>query len=234
MPGREIPLVTDQIYHVVNRGIAEQPIFLREKDYERALETLLYYKNTHLPLRYSFFMRLPAKQRGEILTSLKEKRGVLVDIMAYCLMPNHIHLLVIQRKDNGISIFMSNFANSYTRYFNTKRNRRGPIFEGKFKAIRIETDEQLLHVSRYIHLNPYTSYIVKTLNQLEHYPYSSFSEYLGYSQSNVCQKELILNQFSNRNSYKNFVFNQADYQRKVEAIKHLTLESLDGVNLAHL
>ena len=76
-----------------------------------------------------------------------------MEIICYCLMPNHLHLLLRQLMDGGISKFMSNFANSYTRYFNTKSKRKGPVFEGKFKAKRIETDEQLLHLSRHIHLN---------------------------------------------------------------------------------
>lgn len=225
MPGREIPLVTGQTYHLLNRGIGDQPIFLNSKDYTRGLKTLLYYQNSQVPLRYSFFLRLPKEQRREILTSLEKKKDALIDIIAYCLMPNHFHLLCTQRKDNGISIFMGNFANSYTRYFNTKRTRRGPIFQGKFKAIRIETDEQLLHVSRYIHLNPYTSYLVKTLPQLEQYPYSSFGEYITPQQKDVCQKELILSHFPDGRTYKNFVFDQADYQRQLEKIKHLALET---------
>lgn len=224
MPGRKIPLITGQTYHVLNRGIAEQRIFLGQKDYDRALETILYYQNAELPLRYSFFKRLPPKQRGDVLISLKEKKKFLIDLVAYCFMPSHIHLLIIQRRDGGISKFMSNFTNGYTRYFNTKRNRRGPIFQGKFKAVRIETDEQLLHVSRYIHLNPYTSYIVKTFDQLEQYSHSSLGEYTDYRRSSICQKDLILNHFSNSALYKGFVLEQANHQRELEKIKHLTLE----------
>lgn len=188
MPGRNIPLVTGQTYHVVNRGIASQPIFTHAYDYQRALDTVFFYQNIHPPLRYSHFKRLPPKERSNILESLKKERGNLVDILAYCLMPNHIHLLLLQREERGISLFMSQIANSYTKYFNTIKKRKGPIFQGKFKAVRIETDEQLLHVSRYIHLNPYTSYIVKNLDQLERYPYSSFAEFLGIRSTNCCDK----------------------------------------------
>ena len=140
-------------------------------------------------------------------------------------MPNHFHLLLKQIIDGGISKFMSNFTNRYTRYLNTKNDRNGPIFQGRFKAIRIETDEQLLHVCRYIHLNPYTSYVVKTFSNLEKYPYSSFPEYLGKTKREFCNKELILHHFNkDRKDYKKFVFNQANYQRELNKIKHLTLE----------
>lgn len=224
MPGRKIALVTNQTYHVLNRGAGEQPIFWDLKDYERALETILYYRNISLPLRYSIFTRMTVKRKKELLDSLAGKKSFLIDIVAYCLMPNHIHFLVTQRQVNGISKFMSNFSNSYTRYFNTRINRRGPIFQGRFKAIRIKTDEQLLHVSRYIHLNPYVSYIITSFNQLERYPYSSLGEYTGYSDRDICQKKLVLDQFPDAISYKEFVFDQANYQRELEGIKHLTLE----------
>jgi len=225
MPGRNIPLVSGQIYHVVNRGSAAQPIFLGKRDYERALKTLLYYQNLHVPLRYSFFLRLPLQKKEEILNRLKEKKEFSVEIICYCLMSNHIHLLLKQVKENGISNFMSNIINSYTRYFNTKRGRVGHFFQGKFKAVRIETDEQLIHVSRYIHLNPYTSYVVKRLEDLEKFPYSSFSEYLSLKKGDFCNKELIMAHFGNPDSYRKFVFDQADYQRELDKFKHLILES---------
>ncbi|PJE67259.1 hypothetical protein COU95_03460 [Candidatus Shapirobacteria bacterium CG10_big_fil_rev_8_21_14_0_10_40_9] len=224
MPGREIPLVTEEVYHIVNRGVASQPIFLNQKDYLRGLETIFYYQNQNIPLRYSFFLRLPVEQKTELLDNLKTKRKFLVEIIALCLMPNHVHLLLKQIQEKGISIFMSNFTNSYTRYFNTKRKRVGPLFQGKFKAVRVETDEQLIHLSRYIHLNPYSSYILKSLNELENYPYSSFPEYLDPKKSANFSKEIILNNFQSLTSYKKFVFDQADHQKRLQEIKHLILE----------
>lgn len=224
MPGRKIPLITNQIYHVINRGTASQPIFLNHYDYQRALETIFYYQNESLPLRYSFFKRLPIKEKSAILDRLGTQKKFTAEIIAFCLMPNHIHLLLKQIKDGGISNYMSNVANSYTRYFNTKQKRVGPLFQGKFKAVRIENDEQLLHVSRYIHLNPYSSYVVKDTKELLDYLYSSLPEYLNPQKFNQCQKEIVLEHFSKTNPYKKFVLDQADYQRKLQEIKHLSLE----------
>lgn len=224
MPGRRIPLITNQIYHALNRGVASQPIFLTKKEYQRGLETIFYYQNENPPLSYSTFLKLSQRRRKELLERLKEKKDLLVKIIAFCLMPNHFHFLLKQVQNNGISIFMSNLTNSYTRYFNINHKRVGPLFQGKFKAIRIETDEQLLHVSRYIHLNPYTSYVVKTLKELETYPYSSFAEYLNPQKTDFCHKKIVLENFKSPADYKKFVFNQADYQRRLEEIKHLTLE----------
>lgn len=225
MPGRKIPLITGQVYHIFNRGVAEQPTFLDKKDYQRALETAFFYQNLKTPLRYSYFIRLTRDRRLEILKKLREEKDYSVDIIAYCFMPNHFHFLLKQLKDTGISIYMSNLCNSYTRYFNTKRKRIGPIFQGKFKGVRIGTDEQLLHVQRYIHLNPYSSYVVKTLNELEDYQCSSLPEYLGLRDQEFCKKELVLKgHFRDTKTYRKFIFDQADYQRRLEQIKHLTLE----------
>lgn len=84
-----------------------------------------------------------------------------LEIISYCLMPNHFHLLVKQVIDHGIVKCLNNFSNSYTRYFNIRHDRVGPLFQGRFKAVRIETDEQLLQVSRYIHLNPVASSLIE-------------------------------------------------------------------------
>lgn len=224
MPGRKVPLVTHQIYHVVNRGVASQPVFLDQRDYQRALETVFYYQNQNPPLSYSHFRRLPQKEKVVLLERMQKKSSFLVEIIALCLLSNHLHLLLKQIQENGISIFMSNFSNSHTRFFNTKNERTGPIFQGKFKAVLIETDEQLLHVSRYIHLNPYSSYRVKTLKELEDYSYSSLQEYLGKTKTNLFQKEIVLDLFKDIASYEKFVFDQADYQRRLEEIKHLAIE----------
>jgi len=224
MPGRNIPLVTNQAYHIVNRGIASQPIYVDAHDYRRKLDTIFYYQNNQPPIRYSFFMRQSLRDREEILNNFRKNRFFLVDVLAYCLMPNHIHLLVLQKMPNGISTFMGQVANSYTRYFNTRHNRKGPIFQGKFKAVRIETDDQLLHVSRYIHLNPYTSYIVKSMHELETYPYSSLSEYLTLHSKHYCETSIILDHFQNVASYRQFLYDRAEYQRNLESIKHLILE----------
>lgn len=224
MPGRNIPLITGQYYHVLNRGISLQPTFIGTRDFQRAIELMQYYQNEKPLIRYSQFLVLSKIRRKKILENLLKEKKFLAEIISYCFMPNHFHLILKQLKENGISKFMSNFSNSYTRYFNIKNKRNGPLFQGKFKAIRIESEQQLFHLSRYIHLNPYSSYVVKTLKELKDYPYSSLPEYLEKSQTNLCSKEVILTQFKNIQMYRKFIFDQADYQRKLEEIKHLALE----------
>ncbi len=220
---RITPLVNGEIYHVFNRGINRQPTFYSRRDYRRALLTIRFYRLLHPPQRLSDFLQTDSKKRETILANA-EKHGSLVTVLAFCLMPNHFHLLLRQETDNGISKFMGNFQNSYTRYFNTRHQRDGAIFLTQFKAVRMETEDQLLHVSRYIHLNPYSSYIVKTQQQLLNYPWSSLNEYLNPAQAIISQPEVVLSSFKNPRQYQQFVLDQADYQRRLEEIKHLTLE----------
>ena len=139
-------------------------------------------------------------------------------------MPNHFHFLLKQQKERGISKFLSDFTNSYTRYFNARHKRLGPLFEGVFKAVRIEKGEQLMHVSRYIHLNPVASLIVKE-EELSNYAWSSLPEYLNeHLDTEICDKEIILNSFSSRDDHRKFIYNQIKYAQDLETIKHLLLE----------
>lgn len=224
MPARKFPLAIDQYYHIFNRGINKQPIFLGLKDYQRALDLLDFYSFATVKLRFSKFLLLPREERTIFWEKLRKEKNKLVEIVAFCLMPNHFHFQLQQKKDNGISKFMATFQNSYTRYFNTKYKKIGPILQGQCKAVRVEDDEQFIHLTRYIHLNPYTSYIVKDKDDLETYPWSSFPEYIGKVSTVVCNKDIIVERFKDITNYRTFVFNQADYQRELGKIKHLTLE----------
>jgi putative transposase len=178
------------------------------------------------PFRGARFLTFPTKRREETIRVLKAQDKSLVEILSFCLMPNHFHFILKQTEDEGISSFISKLTNSYTRYFNTKHKRNGHLFQGKFKAIRVETEEQLLHLSRYIHLNPLTSHLIKGVAGLKQYPHSSFPEYIEEAESGLCKKEYILETFANATAYKKFVLNQADYQKELEYIKHLVLEDI--------
>lgn len=224
MPLRTIPLRIGQYYHIFNRSINKEPIFTKVRDCERAISTIKYYRFTETILRLAYFLKLGPDRRSEILNNLNKNSTSYIDILCFCLMPNHFHFLLKQNAENGISKFLSLFQNSYTKYFNTKHSRTGHLFQGQFKAVRIEDDEQLLHVQRYIHLNPYSSFVTKTLRDLENYTYSSLLEYLGNSKNDICKKETVFSHFKTPKGYKKFIFDQAEYQRKLDVIKHLILE----------
>lgn len=221
MAYRKIPIVKDEIYHVFNRSIAKQPIFLRSKDYQRALEVLKFYLYGKPPIRFSYYNKLPLKQKSEFLANLTNTKPV-VELIGFCLMPNHVHFLLKNLTDNGINKFMSNFQNSYAKYFNTREERSGSVFQQNFKAVRIESDEQLIHVSRYIHLNPVTSFIIEA-NELKDYSWSSYQDYLSGDSQNVSSR-LVIEHFKRIEDYEKFILDQVDYQRKLDQIKHLTFE----------
>jgi len=223
MPGRLTPLVNNQIYHVFNRGINHQPTFLDKIEYKRAKLVIDFYRFSNLPTKLSKFLTLSNDDRIKIMDNLRKENNKLVDILAYCLMPNHFHFLLRQLTDKGISKYLGNLQNSYTRYFNTRNERDGSLFLDQFKAKLITTDEQLIHVSRYIHLNPYTSYVVGNFNNLLQYQWSSLSEYLE-SKPKICELETIMSYFKTPKAYQKFLEDQADYQRQLHIIAHLALE----------
>lgn len=214
MPSRVTPFVSGSFYHIFNRGVNKQDIFSIERDYQRFLETLFYYQFTGPKPRFSTHKRFKNKDFSN--------NPKIVEVICCCLMPNHFHLLIKQIRDNGILEFMSKVLNSYTKYFNTKHRRSGRLMGGEFKSVCIENEQQLLHVSRYIHLNPYVSDLAKDLKL---FPYSSYLTFIGTERNPLYNTEPILESFQkNSNLYEKFVVNHQDYAKSLEIIKHLVID----------
>lgn len=222
MAGRQTPLVSGGYYHIFNRGVAKQTTFVNQPDYERAMLTLEYYRFTNPPIKLSKFKDLSTEDKSRIELELRHKNDRLVDILSFVIMPNHFHFLLKQNINGGISKYVSQFTNSYTRYFNTKNNRVGPMFQGVFKSIQVESSEQLMHLSRYIHLNPYVSSLVSKVG-LAAYPWSSLPVYLGKPCDFIDFLD-VTSQFLGSQKYRDFVFNHSDYARELETVKHLTID----------
>jgi putative transposase len=223
MPGRLIPLRTGEYYHVFNRGIDRCPTFTCIKEYERAMLALHYYQYIDIPVRLSVLLSYAHDAREHVLNECDKRKNTMINVLAVCLMPNHFHLLLQQTKDGGISTYLGNFQNSYTRYFNTRNERDGSLFLDQFKAVHIETDEQLMHVSRYIHLNPFTSSICSE-EEVFSYRWSSLSSYYGDGKMNWVNTSIIDKMFRSKNAYRVFVQNQAGYQKTLKMISYLTFE----------
>ncbi len=210
---RTTPFINEGFYHVFNRGVEKRQIFLNDRDYDRFLQTIYYYQYDKPKPKFSNQKRFKLNDFN--------KNNKIVEIICYCLMPNHFHLLLKQLKDGGIQEFANKISNSYTKYFNIKHGRVGHLFQGAFKATFIETDEELLHVSRYIHLNPYVADLTKNL---ETFPYSSYPDFLGISSGQICVAEPILNFFKNGAEYKQFINDHQDYAERLHKISHLTID----------
>ena len=215
---RKIPLVNGEVYHIFNRGIDKRSTFTSYNEYLRAYLTIKYYQFIHPPIKLSSYLLLSDEFRKKADNNMIDKK--LVSIFAFCLMPNHFHLLIRQEVEGGISKFIGQFLNSYTRYFNTKHKRVGGLFLDQFKNILISGEGQLLHVSRYIHLNPYSSGIVTNFNDLIHYKWSSFGEYLYSDENGICNKGIIMSAFNNKqNLYKQFVLDRAEFQKELKDLE---------------
>ena len=175
MPFRTVTFVPGFFYHIYNRGSEKRTIFLTKGDYNNFLD--------------------------RVKEGLKKYS---ISLQAFCLLPNHFHFLLKQTNNISIAVFMNSLSVGHAKYFNTKYERVGPLFQGRFKAKLIETDEYLLQLSKYIHRNPLPEKITNYLN----YPYSSYQNYLGNKIWPFIKTETILSYFSKNNpqiSYKNFV-----------------------------
>jgi len=221
MPRRNLVLAKDEIYHIFNRSIARENIFSNKINLKKALEILHFYRFPQ-QLRLSKFKALNEIQKKDYLLALKDK-SPLVEIYSFALMPNHYHLLLKQLQDNGIVRFIANFQNSFAKIFNLKNERDGAVFQNSFKAKRAETDEQFIHISRYIHLNPVTAYLI-SFNQLANYPWTSFPIYVNEDKNSFVAVNFLLHLFGSKDKYADFVADQVSYQRELALIKDLILE----------
>lgn len=224
MPGRKHLLINNNIYHIYNRGVAKQNVFFNSNDYKRFIKLINYYRFTNASIRYSMLNNLESAQQQNILNNLIKKNQLNVQIITFKLMPNHYHFILKQISKSGIAKFMANITNSYAKYINIKNDRVGPLFQGRFKALPIKSEEQLLHLSRYQHLNIYSEGLVKKVEDLFNYPYSSLPNYIGNSLYSFIDNKIILSYFKNHSAYKKFMLNNTDYQRSLAKLKRLTLE----------
>ena len=193
MASKKPPLINNEFYHIFNRGVEKRKIFLQSSDYFRFILSLYELNDKNLVLmRDRINQRRKRKNRGETPANIQNKREPLVEIIAFCLMPNHYHLVLRQLVDGGISLFMKKMGDSYVGYFNQKYNRKsmGSLFQGHFKAVHITTNEQLIYLFTYVFTNPLTllernwkeqgiEYPKRAIQYLEEYRWSSYLDSIG-------------------------------------------------------
>ncbi len=201
-------LETGKVYHVYNRGVEKRTTFTDTDEHQHFLRTLAYYQQSAVVRRLSNAADFALAER---------KLPFRFDILTYCLMPNHFHLLLKQNEDGGIREGLSLILNSYTKAFNTKHKRVGPLFQGRFQSVEIEDDEQLVHTARYIHLNPY---VASLETELGVYPWSSWKEYFSKADRSISQPHMIQDYFLEAGSLLAFMTDHADYARTLSRLKH--------------
>ncbi len=215
---RKSKLVTGDVHHVFSKSIMGFIIFNNMSDFQRIKDLCKYYSIEKPSIKFSSYLKIVDKDNFS-KKYFADNRS-LVKIIAYCIMPTHIHLVLRQEHDRGISVFMNNILNGYTRYFNERINRKGPLWESRFKNVRVSTDEQLLHLTRYLHLNPSTAKLVESPEEWKH---SSYREYLGKTEpeESICSYSDFID-ISN-SQYRRFVNSNKKYQQELAQIKHLML-----------
>ena len=189
MPHRKVVFEPDAYYHLYNRGNNYRPIFFEREN-------------------YLFFLRQIRKYLA----------AQAVEVIAYCLMPNHYHLLVYL-VTGDLSDMMQAFSLSYTKAINARNRRVGSLFQGRFKAIHVDRETYLLHLARYIHLNPVAAGLV---TRAEEWEFSSYREFIGLRHGTLCKPGIVLSQLGSQQAYRVFVEDYVESNKRM--IEHLTLD----------
>ena len=231
---RGIKFIEGKIYHIYNRGVEKRDIFLDDEDYFRFIHDLFEFNDEELAT--ILYYKKPFIQLYETKSHrVDHKRKLIVEILVFTLMPNHFHLVLRQRRENGISEFMHRLGVGYSMYFNQKYERNGSLFQGSYKAVLVKNEAHFIHLPYYIHLNPLDlkfpewrnkeikSY-KETMRFLENYRWSSFPDYIGKKNfPSVTQREFLLEFFGGPENYKKDILKWLK-EMDLEEIKDLTLE----------
>jgi putative transposase len=214
-----------EIYHILNRSLDKKKIFLNDKDYLRFIHDLFEFNDENLANKYSVLQG----------PNIRKPRKLLVNIYAFCLMPNHYHLLVSEMKEGGIVKFMQKLGAGYVRYYNNKYKRKGALFESRYKSILISNSNHFLNLPYYIHLNPLDMKFPqwrerklkdynKAIEYLNGYRWSSHLDYCGQKNfPSVTDRKLLLDIFDGEKKYKKDI-NKWLKEMEAGSIKKLILE----------
>jgi len=227
----------NEIYHVYNRGVEKRDIFRDDADRLRFIHDLFEFndRDAAFNVQYYFNKQSMEVQPQYIKYNERKPRKLLVEILAFCLMPNHYHLLLRQRSSKGITQFMQKLGTGYTMYFNKKYERVGSLCQGRFKAVHVNQEAHFIHIPYYIHLNPldliapeWRDREIKNLDKaikfLENYRWSSYLDYIGKKNfPSVTQRGFLLRFFEGPKEYRKSMLNWLK-ELDVEGMKDLLLE----------
>lgn len=185
----------DSYYHVYARGVNKEAIFLDDRD-----------KNYFISLIDRYLSSKQQENYGRLYPNYSNQ----IELLVYCLMDNHFHMLIYQNETANMSKFMSSLMTSYSRYFNLRHKRTGALFETRFRASRISSQDYLLHISRYIHLNP-LRWVTYEHSSIRHYLHGERSEWLSTTK--------IKDLFSGTAEYMKFLSDYEDHKRLLESLK---------------
>jgi putative transposase len=199
MPARNIIRkdIDQAYYHLYARGANKQRIFLTDADKQKFLDLLRRYLSQEQSV----------SDTGEVYPNYSGR----VELLAYCLMDNHFHLFVFQKDAGNVTGMMRSLMTSYVRYFNLKYKRTGSLLESRYKSSHVQNETYLMHISRYIHLNP---------RSWKYFPYSSINYYRNGEEPDWLHTYRVLDMFADRKEYMKFVYDYEDYKDMLDEIKH--------------
>lgn len=213
---RKTLLANGEYYHIFNRGTDKRTIFSGENTFARFLQGMDEF-NTTVPIGSIYENSFRKDSRlGNPVSKFGPESKPLVAVVCYCLNPNHYHLILHQLEDRGIEKFMHRLGVGYTKYFNQLHQRSGVLFQGPFKAIHIDSNEYLLHLSAYVNLNNRVHGLGNGVSK------SSWEEYVG--RGGFCAKEIILAQFKKPAEYKNFALDALTVMQERKDMEKLLIE----------
>jgi putative transposase len=239
MPYRREQFINGEIYHVVVKRIEDRPLFIDTDDYYRGIFSIYEFNDTKpVVIRDRRKARAEIKKLNRDPLSVIDNRDHLVEILVFCFMPNHIHLLLRQLKEGGIIKFMNKFGAGYPAYFKQKHGekRRGYFFQGRFTSVHIKTNEQLKTVFVYVHTNPLSliepdwkergiKNPERAIKFLEDYKWSSYPDYIGKKNfPSVTKREFVLETMDGRKGCKEFVEYWVRYKHEIKRFAELALE----------
>ena len=200
---RIVKIAPGEYYHICNRAVNKQTIFHDTRDYFRFLFLILYFQSPIV------FQQLGRLVKDFVLSRALDIKGEVVkkrkiELVAFCIMPNHFHLIVKELEEAGIATHMQRVLTAYSKYYNTKYEKSGHVFQGPYRAIHISDDPQLKYLSAYIHRNPRE--LVGWLNKVDKYQWSSYQDYIGENRwGDLLVPDIVLGQFKNKERYHEFV-----------------------------
>ncbi len=214
MPSRNVikKFYNGGTYHAYNRGVEKRTVFIDDQDYRM----FIYYLRLYLT---------PDLEGFELRQWNHRDLSRSIDLISYCLMPNHYHLILRQLKEGAITELMRRVVNGYTQYFNRRWGRIGTLFQGSYKAASVVSNEQLMHLSKYIHINP----LAIGLN-ISSYPYSSYKAYLGEDSHSWLRIGSVLELFGGFEQYKIFMNDEAIKSSHI--LSDISIEDFKGSTLA--
>jgi len=234
MPTKRPPLINKEIYHIVIRAIEGLKLFRDEKDYFRMIHDLFEF-NDEAPVDWEYRQQYK-KLYENVSRSVGRKRKLLVEILAFCLMSNHVHLLVRQIREGGISKFMRKIGAGYGNYYNQKYKRTGHLFQGRYKIVIIKNNEQLKTAFVYIHTNPVAiifpgwkekgiKNLKKAIKFLENYKWSSYLDYLGKKNfPSLTSREFLTKIMGVESGYRLFINEWLQFKKEIGDFKEITIE----------